>query len=71
MTLKSIVREIGGHLIYCSDANMLVFIANLMYSIGRTPWFMAYDEKYDTIVVSIRGTWSIKDCITDLMAGTT
>lgn len=37
--------------------------------IGRTPWFIAYDTKYDSIVISIRGTWSIKDVVTDILAG--
>ena len=40
-----------------------------MYRIGRTPWFIAYDEKYDSVVISIRGTWSIQDCVTDGLAG--
>ena len=37
--------------------------------IGRTPWFIAYDTKYDSIVISIRGTWSIQDVVTDILAG--
>ena len=37
--------------------------------IGRTPWFIAYDERYDSVVISIRGTWSIQDCVTDGLAG--
>ena len=45
------------------------FLSLLYYSIGKTPWFIAYDEKYDSIVISIRGTWSLKDVVTDLMAG--
>lgn len=43
----------------------------IITSIGRTPWFIAYDETYDAVVISIRGTWSLKDCITDLLVGTT
>lgn len=42
---------------------------SIITSIGRTPWFIAYDETYDAVVVSIRGTWSLKDCITDLLVG--
>lgn len=38
-------------------------------SIGRTPWFIAYDAEYDSVVISIRGTWSLKDVVTDILAG--
>lgn len=69
ITLQSVIHEIGGELIYCSDANMFVYFFSLMNSIGKTPWFIAYDEKYDSVVVSIRGTWSLTDVVTDLMAG--
>ena len=69
ITLQSVVHEIGGHLIYCSDANMCVLVIALICSIGKTPWFIAYDEKYDSVVISIRGTWSLTDVVTDLMAG--
>lgn len=46
-----------------------LFFLYLINSIGKTPWFIAYDEKYDSVVISIRGTWSLKDVVTDLMAG--
>ncbi len=38
-------------------------------SVGRTPWFIAYDSKYDSVVISVRGTWSMKDVVTDILAG--
>lgn len=40
-----------------------------MRSVGRTPWFIAYDATYDAVVISIRGTWSLTDVVTDILAG--
>ena len=60
ITLQSLVQEIGGSLIYCTDANI----------IGRTPWFIAYDNTFDSVVISIRGTWSVKDVVTDILLET-
>ena len=37
--------------------------------IGRTPWFIAYDNTFDSVVISIRGTWSVKDVVTDILLG--
>ena len=48
---------------------VIAIIMTSSSSIGRTPWFIAYDAKYDCVVVSIRGTWSVKDVVTDILAG--
>ena len=48
---------------------VIAIIMTSSSSIGRTPWFIAYDSKYDCVVVSIRGTWSVKDVVTDILAG--
>lgn len=47
-------------------ATLLSFIPLL--STGETPFFVAVDYKKEKIVVSIRGTLSMKDVLTDLNA---
>lgn len=45
-----------------------VIYATYHVDIGETPFFVAVDYNYSKIVVSIRGTLSMKDVLTDLNA---
>lgn len=62
---------------YCNYAAMKRFLkitdAEVVYTtfhvdVGETPFFVAVDYKMEKIVVSIRGTLSMKDVLTDLNA---
>ena len=44
-------------------------LSSISCSVGRTPWFIAYDAAHDSVVISIRGTWSLTDVVTDILAG--
>lgn len=70
ISLQSLIHEIGGDLIYCTDLNLFPSLSlSSSLSVGRTPWFIAYDDAYDAVVISIRGTWSLTDVVTDILAG--
>lgn len=71
ISLQSLIHEIGGALIYCTDLNLFLFLFDLsdFRRVGRTPWFIAYDATYNAVVISIRGTWSLTDVVTDILAG--
>ncbi|GAB6029644.1 hypothetical protein CHUAL_005379 [Chamberlinius hualienensis] len=49
------------------QTSALVYVSYHL-EVGETPFFVAVDHKMKTIVVSIRGTLSLKDVITDLNA---
>lgn len=49
--------------------SVLFFFHSFIRRVGRTPWFIAYDATYDAVVISIRGTWSLTDVVTDILAG--
>ncbi len=47
---------------------MELVYATYHVDVGQTPFFVALDHKAKVIVVSIRGTQSMKDILTDLNA---
>lgn len=51
-----------------SDGDVEVIYATFHVDIGETPFFVAVDYAKEKIVVSIRGTLSMKDILTDLNA---
>lgn len=51
-----------------ADGDVEVIYATYHVDIGETPFFVAIDYARETIVVSIRGTLSMKDILTDLNA---
>ncbi|XP_015928278.1 diacylglycerol lipase-alpha isoform X2 [Parasteatoda tepidariorum] len=52
----------------CKTHNMEVIFATYHVEIGETPFFVALDHEKRTVVISIRGTLSLQDVITDLNA---
>lgn len=51
-----------------SDGDVEVIYATFHVDIGETPFFVAVDYAKEKVVVSIRGTLSMKDILTDLNA---
>ena len=48
ISLQSLIHEIGGDLIYCTDLNLFPSLSlSSSLSVGRTPWFIAYDDAYE------------------------
>ncbi|KFM77721.1 Sn1-specific diacylglycerol lipase alpha, partial [Stegodyphus mimosarum] len=47
---------------------MEIVFATYHVEIGETPFFVALDHEKRTIVISIRGTLSLQDVVTDLNA---
>jgi len=56
--LKDTVKVENGDLLYTSFRN----------NVFQTPFFVAIDHSTNSIVIAIRGTMSLRDAITDLMA---
>ncbi|XP_074594649.1 inactivation no afterpotential E isoform X2 [Brevipalpus obovatus] len=52
----------------CQDHNMEIVYATYHVEIGEPPFFVALDHDRRTVVISIRGTLSLQDVITDLNA---
>lgn len=52
----------------CQLHNMEVVYATYHVEVGETPFFVAVDHEKRTVIVSIRGTLSLQDVITDLNA---
>ena len=51
-----------------SDGDYQVIFASFHVDVAETPFFVAVDYRHQSVVVSIRGTISMKDVITDLHA---
>lgn len=52
----------------CREQNMEIVFATYHVEIGETPFFVALDHEKRTVVISIRGTLSLQDVLTDLNA---
>ncbi|KAG8201460.1 hypothetical protein JTE90_024329 [Oedothorax gibbosus] len=52
----------------CTEHNMEIIFATYHVEIGETPFFVALDHEKRTVVISIRGTLSLQDVVTDLNA---
>ncbi|XP_054721241.1 diacylglycerol lipase-alpha-like [Uloborus diversus] len=52
----------------CREHNMEIIYATYHVEIGETPFFVALDHEKRTVVISIRGTLSLQDVVTDLNA---
>jgi len=52
----------------CGDGDYQVIYATFHVDVSETPFFIAVDYDHRSVVVSIRGTISMKDVITDLHA---
>ncbi|GFT65747.1 sn1-specific diacylglycerol lipase alpha [Nephila pilipes] len=52
----------------CREYNMEIIFATYHVEIGETPFFVALDHEKRTVVISIRGTLSLQDVVTDLNA---
>jgi sn1-specific diacylglycerol lipase len=50
------------------DGDYQVIFASFHVDVAETPFFVAVDYRHQAVVVSIRGTISMKDVITDLHA---
>ncbi|XP_055930624.1 diacylglycerol lipase-alpha-like isoform X2 [Argiope bruennichi] len=52
----------------CREYNMEIIFVTYHVEIGETPFFVALDHEKRTVVISIRGTLSLQDVVTDLNA---
>jgi hypothetical protein len=60
-----------AEVVYNSDDASILYKNNILRmntnnGIYQSPYIITYDSDYDTIVLAIRGTWSIHDILTDL-----
>ena len=51
-----------------ADDDYQITFASFYVDVAKTPFFIAVDYRHESIVLSIRGTISMKDIITDLHA---
>jgi sn1-specific diacylglycerol lipase len=63
-TLKQMIGGGGGNPATDYDITFVSFHAD----VAKTPFFIAIDYRHQSVVLSIRGTISMKDIITDLQA---
>ena len=60
-----------AEVVYNSDDAEILYKNNILRmntdnNIYHSPYLIAYDSDYDTIVLAVRGTWSLYDVLTDL-----
>ena len=66
LSLPQRIHSLGGHLLYYDPCNTLAMVTQMRSRSGRSPWFLAYDPYIDAVILSIRGTKSLRDVMTSI-----
>ena len=44
-----------------------LFVPHITSRLGAVPWAIVYDAEFDSVLITIRGSKSVSDVLTDLM----
>ena len=44
-----------------------LFVPHITSRLGAVPWAIVYDAEFDSVLLTIRGSKSVSDVLTDLM----
>ena len=43
------------------------FVPHIISRLGALPWAIVYDAEFDSVIITVRGSKSVSDVLTDLM----